>query len=82
MVFSDPGERGVREIVAENLPEAAAVFGHGLCAPLTQADAVPLTSAFQDRLPAFLARGEVVAGHGIPPKTPVYRESSGFAFSN
>jgi len=40
-----------------------------------------LAGAFEDHLSAVWARGEVVAGDGIPSKTPVNGESSGLAFS-
>ena len=81
-MFAELHERCVWEIVAEDLLEAAALFGHGLCATLTKADAMSLAGAFEDELLALLARSEIVAWHGVPAKTPVDGESSGFAFSN
>jgi hypothetical protein len=80
-VFSEQHERSVREIVAEDFPEAATLVGHGLCAALTEADTVSLAGAFQDHLPVIFARSEVVARHCVPAETPVHSESSGFAFS-
>jgi hypothetical protein len=55
IVFPNESKRGVGEIAVENLPETAALFGHGLCAALTEADAVTLAGTFQDHLPALLA---------------------------
>jgi len=80
-VISEQYEPRVREIVVENLSEAAALFGHGLRAALTEADAVSLAGAFENYYLAFLVRGEVVAGHSIPAETSVHGEPSGFAFS-
>ena len=80
-VFSERQERGVRKVVIQDLPKTIARFSHGPCAALTKADAVSLAGSFEDHLPALLARGETVAGHSIPSKTPVDRKSSGFAFS-
>jgi len=79
-MFSDQNKRSVREIVVEDLSEAAALFGHRLCAALTEADAVSLTCTFEDHPLALLVRGEVIAGHSIPAETPVHGESSRFAF--
>src|SRR6266436_3938829 len=79
-MFSKQSKRGVGEIVVENLPEAAALFRHGLCAPLTEADAVSLASTFENHLLALLARGEIVARHSVPAETPVHGKSSRFAF--
>jgi len=81
-VLCEQDERSVGEIVAEDLLEAAAVFGHGFCAALTEADAVSLAGTFEDHLVALPVRSEIVAGHGVPAETAVDGESSGFAFSN
>jgi hypothetical protein len=80
-VFSEQYEPSVREIVVEDLSEAAALFGHGLCAALTEADAVSQAGTFEEHMLALLVRGEVVGGHGIPAETPVHGKSSRFAFS-
>jgi hypothetical protein len=80
-VFAELHERSAWEIVAEDLLEAAALFGHGLRATLTEADAMSLAGAFEDELLALLVRSEIVAGHGVPAETPVHGKSSGFACS-
>jgi len=42
--------------VVEDLSEAAALFGHGLCAALTEADAVSLAGTFEEHMLALLVR--------------------------
>jgi len=64
-------EPGIRVVVDENVAEAGSALGHGLRSLLAKADAMALTSSFQNYTVGVAVSGEVVAGHGIPAETAI-----------
>src|SRR5258708_13466364 len=59
ILFSKQNKRRIGEIVVQNLPKAAARFGHGRSAPLPETDPVSLAGASQHPSPPLSPRSDI-----------------------
>src|SRR6266849_8548114 len=68
----------IREVVIEDLPEAASLPGHRSGAALAESDSVALAHAFEEHFAVFLASLEIVAPHRVPSQLAIEREAPRF----